>query len=288
MNYFTHKTPGYEQFPAYSAFAQFLDSYLVKRDYLKTSSMIDEKFLCVGTGEDEIAVDKEDFLEMLLSEVEIISKPIIYRVKHVCGKEVAQNTWDLLAGLYVVFQNEKDRNVYLIRFTCTLKLAVDGFRILSLHMSEPSNVTETKAFEALKHSDSLVAANKVRTQQVAFDLMLKTMPGGIVIGYAEEGFPLYYVNKQYLDLIGYSSYEEYYEAANGSGVYHIHPDDVEMVNHEIKQSYSLDKQYAFKYRIRHKDGHYISVYDIGKKIITPDHKEGIICVLYEMQENFNI
>lgn len=288
MNYFTHKTSGYEQLPAYSAFAQFLDSYLVKRDYLKTSSMIDEKFFCIGTGEDEIAVDKEDFLEMLLSEVEIVSKPIIYRVKHVCGKEVALNTWNILAGLYVVFQNEKDRNVYLIRFTCTLKLAVDGFRILSLHMSEPSNITETKAFEALKHSDSLVATSEMKTEQLAFDTMMKTMPGGIVIGYATEGFPLYYVNKQYLDLLGYSSYEEYCEDANGSGIYHIHPDDVDIVNQGIKQSYDTDKEYILKYRIRHKDGHYIPVYDIGKKIITPDHKEGIICVLYEMPENFNL
>ena len=123
------------------------------------------------------------------------------------------------------------------------------------------------------------------TESVAFDIMMKAMPGCIVCGYAQEGFPLYFTNDLYLKLLGYSSYEEYHEDADGCGIAHIHPDDVDMVNKEIMQSYSTDTQYGIEYRIRHKDGHYIPVYDIGKKMITPDNKEVIICVLYDMTEN---
>ena len=111
------------------------------------------------------------------------------------------------------------------------------------------------------------------------------MPGGIIIGYAEEGYPLYFTNNQYLELLGYSSYEEYYKAADGLGTSHIHPDDIDTVNKEIMQSYGTDTQYGIEYRIRHKDGHYIPVYDIGKKMVTPDNKELIICVLYDMTED---
>ena len=58
-----------------------------------------------------------------------------------------------------------------------------------------------------------------------------------------------------------------------------------MVNSEIMNSYSAELQYGIEYRIRHKDGHYISVYDIGKKMITPDNREFIICVLYDMTKD---
>lgn len=111
------------------------------------------------------------------------------------------------------------------------------------------------------------------------------MPGAIICGYVEEGFPMCFVNNQYLKLLGYSSYIEYYEDAKGLGVSHIHPDDIDMVNKEIMHSYNTDTQYGIEYRIRHKDGHYIYVYDIGKKMITPDNREMIICVLYDMTED---
>ena len=58
-----------------------------------------------------------------------------------------------------------------------------------------------------------------------------------------------------------------------------------MVNRQIEESYSSDTQFGIEYHIRHKDGHYISVYDIGKRMITPDNREIIICVLYDMTEN---
>lgn len=285
MKNFTHETTGYEQFPAYMAFMQFLDSYLVKRDYKNLSVWIDEDFYSIGTGEEEIAVNKEIFLELLLTEIEVISKPIIYKVKQVCGKEIAPNIWNILSELDVVFQNEKDKNVYRIRCTGCFKLFESGFRILSIHMSEPSSVTDTKAFFALKYSNSLIPIDKEKSEQVIFEIVSKSMPGGIICGYAEEGFPIYFVNEQYLSLLGYSSYEEYYADADGKGMTHIHPEDAEMVSKEIMLSYSTEMQYGIEYRIRHKDGHYISVYDIGKKMFTPDNKEVIICVLYDMTEN---
>ena len=107
-------------------------------------------------------------------------------------------------------------------------------------------------------------------------------------GYAEEGFPLYFVNEHYLDMLGYSSYEEYYKDAHGLGMEHVHPDDRNVVNNAAMNSYSMDSQYAVEYRIRHKDGHYIHVYDIGKKMVAPDGRDVIICVLYDITEEVKL
>ena len=131
----------------------------------------------------------------------------------------------------------------------------------------------------------LVTMNPLKTEQIVFDIMSKAMPGGIISGYAKDGFPIQFVNDKYLELLGYSSYEEFYEDAEGMGATHIHPDDRDMVNAEIMNSYDEEVQYGIEYRIRHKDGHYIPVYDIGKKMVTPNNEEVIICVIYDMTKD---
>ncbi|MBQ9141827.1 MAG: diguanylate cyclase [Lachnospiraceae bacterium] len=286
MTGFTHKTPGYEEFPAYLAFKNFFDNFLLERDYEKTLSCVEDDFFSLGPDEDEVITNKDDFLRLLRAELDAISEPIEYIVKSIYGKEITENIWNILAVLEILLPNDRDKKIsYTARFTGCFKLSEKGFVVISTHMSEPGSIRNEKEFLPLKYADNNGKINRAKTEQIIFDIMCKSMPGGIVSGYATDGFPLYFVNNQYLELLGYSSYEEYYEAANGLGISHIHPDDVELVHKETMHSYSTDTQYGVEYRIRHKDGHYIHVYDIGKKMITPDHKEVIICVLYDMTED---
>ena len=286
MNFFSHKITGYENNSGYRAFKQFFDTYMLERDYEKTLSFLDEDFYSVGTGGDEVASSKEEFKELLRMELDVLPEPIEYRIKSIRGKEIAENVWDILAAMEVILPIVgKEKIVYVTRVTGCFKVTENGSVVLSAHISEPSGITEEKEFLPLKYISKNESIDKEKTEQIIFDIMSKSMPGGIISGYAEEGFPLYFVNDRYLELLGYSSYEEYYEAANGLGISHIHPDDVDMVNKETMYSYSMNTQYGIEYRIRHKDGHYINVYDIGRKMITPDNKEVIICVLYDMTED---
>jgi diguanylate cyclase (GGDEF)-like protein/PAS domain S-box-containing protein len=155
-------------------------------------------------------------------------------------------------------------------------------------MTKNNDIIEAQKTQPINNVKNKNLNSKEQTEQTVFEMMCKSMPGAIISGYAEDGYPLYFVNDQYLKLLGYSSFEEYYESANGFGLTHIHPDDVDMVNKETMYSYSTDTQYGIEYRIRHKNGHYIHVYDVGKKMITPDKKEIIICVLYDMTEDAHL
>ncbi len=269
MKKFTNETNGYEQLPVYIALKQLLDSYLVDRDYEKTLSYIEEDIECFGTYEDEVVDGKTEFGKLLKTQLEAVTKPIDYNLVSVCGKEIADNIWNVMAVVEVCIPGEADSKLeYSVRFSGTIKLYENGFGVTTIHLSEPGKEIE-----------------KEKEDQLVFDIISESMPGGIVIGYAEEGYPLYFANGRYVELLGYSSYEEYYEDAAGLGTKHIHPDDLDMVNKQIMESYSTDTQFGIEYRIRHKDGHYISVYDIGKKMIMPDGKEVIICVLYDMTED---
>lgn len=119
----------------------------------------------------------------------------------------------------------------------------------------------------------------------ALDILLKAMPGGIVAGYATDGFPICFTNEKYLDLLGYENYEEYVEDINGYALNSIHPEDRKKVTKIINSSYHADEQYGIEYRIKNKAGKYIHVYDIGKKVTTINNKDVIVCVLIDMTEN---
>ena len=67
-------------------------------------------------------------------------------------------------------------------------------------MSEPSRITEEREFLPLKYMGENILMDTGKTEQIIFEIMSKSMPGGIISGYAKEGFPLYFVNDQYLNL----------------------------------------------------------------------------------------
>lgn len=262
MQQFTHKTSEFEQLPVYAAFKDFLDNYLVNRDFEKTIAVIKDDFYGLGMHENSAVESKEEFGSLLKAELEAMPKAVGYEICSACGREIADNIWNVMAVIAIQDVNRT------IQLTVCIELCKSEYIINSIHLSETGNSIEKKSKD-----------------QLAFEIISESMPGGIVIGYAEEGYPLYFANGRYLELLGYSSYEEYFNEAGGLGIKHIHPDDLDMVNREIMNSYSTDTQFGIEYRIRHKDGHYVSVYDIGKKMIMPDGKEVIICVLYDMTED---
>ena len=269
---FTNQTVGYENQPVYKAFKEFFDGYFLERDYVKILSCMADDFEGIGTVEDKVIEDKVEYVARLQVELSTMTTSVKYEIKSILAKEIVEDVWNVMAVLELEVVSGFEHAVkHFLHTTGCFRMLEDGFLVESLHLS--------KTDEGLK---------KTQNDKMIYEIISNSMPGGVVIGYVEEGYPLCFANERYLELLGYSSYEEYYEAAGGSGMYHIHPDDVDMVNRQIAESYSIDAQFGIEYQIRHKDGHYIHVYDIGKKSITPDNREVIICVLYDMTENEKI
>lgn len=115
----------------------------------------------------------------------------------------------------------------------------------------------------------------------SFELLSRSIPGGILGGYVETGFPLYYVNDRMLAYLGYT-YEEFVADIDGLVMNGIHPDDVEMVSHIAGQAMEQDSEYEVKYRMKKKDGSYIWVNDVGKKIMAVDGRAACISVVRDI------
>ncbi|MCQ4815807.1 hypothetical protein, partial [Cloacibacillus evryensis] len=70
------------------------------------------------------------------------------------------------------------------------------WKIFSIHVAEPSrNQTGSEHYP-----QTLVMEHIARQRQ---KLLNDSVPGGMMGGYIEEGFPFYFINRNMLDYLGY-------------------------------------------------------------------------------------
>ncbi len=104
----------------------------------------------------------------------------------------------------------------------------------------------------------------------------------LIGGYCEEGFPLYYVNDNMVELLGYENKEELISAIDGMVINTIHPDDREQVKRDLGDSYYPGMIYETVYRMPRKDGTWFMTVDKGKVIEAEDGRLAIISICMDM------
>lgn len=97
---------------------------------------------------------------------------------------------------------------------------------------------------------------------------------GIIGCYLEPGLPVYYINQNMLDYLGYE-YGEFEKATGNLIVNCIDPGDWAQMEHIIDTAMKENKEYAVRYRMRKRNGSYIWGSDIGKK---PGMRRGFLSV----------
>ena len=289
MKYFSNQTEGYQSMPVFIMFQAFLQSHFVERNLEKTLPLLDDEIFGSGAGEHEVAVGKEQVAKLLKRELELFPESIPYQLQSFYAKMVTENIWDVFAKLDLYFKDEEGGElIYSAHFSCVFKLLGTEDTLASIHISKAGYRSSVRGTFPLKFATENTGASKAQEEWNAFRMMCQSMPGGIISGYAERGFPIYFVNERFLEMLGYSSYEEYAKEVEDFALNGIHPEDREWVEREIMHSYAVDTQYGIEYRIRKKDGTYLPVYDVGRKIVAPDKRELVVCVLFDMTENRNL
>lgn len=77
---------------------------------------------------------------------------------------------------------------------------------------------------------------------------------GLIGGYCEDRFPLYYANLEMAEMLGYNSIDEFAAAIDGKAANTIHPDDMPQVEKNLGGSYYEGMTYETTYRMPRKDG----------------------------------
>lgn len=127
----------------------------------------------------------------------------------------------------------------------------------------------------------LIIPDKVQ-KEILTDLMIANGTSGLIGGYCEDEFPVYYANEEMALMLGYNAVEELVEAIDGKVINTVHPDDREQVIKDIGGEYYEGLTYETTYRMPRKDGSWFWTVDKGKVIRTEDGKLAIISACYDM------
>ena len=127
----------------------------------------------------------------------------------------------------------------------------------------------------------LIIPDKVQNEMLT-DFMLMGETKGLIGGYCEAEFPVYYANEEMAWMLGYDAVEELIEAIDGKVINTIHPDDREQVIKDIGGKYYDGLTYETTYRMPRKDGSWFWTVDKGKIIRTEEGKLAIISACYDM------
>ena len=127
----------------------------------------------------------------------------------------------------------------------------------------------------------LIISDKVQKEMLT-DFMIMGETRGLIGGYCEDEFPVYYANEEMARMLGYGAVEELVEAINGKVINTIHPDDREQVIKDIGGEYYEGLTYETTYRMPRKDGSWFWTVDKGKVIRTEEGKLAIISACQDM------
>ena len=133
----------------------------------------------------------------------------------------------------------------------------------------------------MKNMKQLIISDKVQ-KELLTDFMLTGETSGLIGGYCEDEFPVYYANEEMALMLGYDTVEELVEAIDGKVIHTIHPDDREQVIKDIGGEYYEGLTYETTYRMPRKDGSWLWTVDKGKVIRTEDEKLAIISACHDM------
>ena len=109
--------------------------------------------------------------------------------------------------------------------------------------------------------------------------------GGMIGGYCEDGFPIYYANDEMAHMLGYTDVDDLISGICGLVANTIYPEDMDRVVKELNHGKFYEGMtYKVTYRMPKKDGTLLWTIDKGKVIRAEDGRLAIISICNDMTE----
>ena len=250
----------------------FCSAWFEERNADKAHFFLAPDEVCfVGTGENEFACSSEEMKEYLIRDVQEIPEPFSFELMLFQEQELDERTRNISIG--ITLKNTKYS--WRLRAFFTLVRIHERWRFRTLWFAEPGNSQRGEEH----YPRALVMENIARQRQ---ELLNDSLPGGMMGGYIEEGFPFYFTNNRMLEHLGYASEAEFVAAIGGMVSNCMHPDDRAMADAEVARQLAENKEYVVEYRMKRRDGSYIWVHDLGREITAENGKPAIMSVCIDI------
>ena len=253
---------------------EFCRSWFEERDASGALIYILDDVDFVGTGEREYACGKEELDRYIRQDIEQMPEPFDCRLTIRRDQEIAERVNNLSIEMTLT----NSLYSWSLRATFTLVQNEGGnWMIKSFHVAEPG--TSQQGDE--HYPETLVLEN---IRQLRQELINDSLAGGMMGGYIEEGFPFYFINDPMLKYLGYDDEDDFVTDIDGMISNCMHPDDRGMVDREVAAQLEDKEEYVVEYRIKKKDGSYLWVHDLGRKMRAEDGRAAITSVCVDITE----
>ena len=259
----------------------FFTAYFNERDYKAAADFLREDIRWIGLGAVCNARDRSEAVKFLQAEIAALPYAVFFEYENVQSMMLSETAAVFLCDLLLKKNKDGADSDISIRVMAACNCCDSVWKIAALHVSQANMGPETGDFFPAALSMEKVAEVESSINRQMLGLLNRSIPGGILGGYVTPGFPLYYVNERMLTYLGYT-YEEFVTDTKGLVMNGIHPDDLERVEQIASRAMEQDSEYEVRYRMKKKDGSYIWVSDIGKKVLDVNGKAACISVIRDI------
>lgn len=250
---------------------EFCRLLFCQRDAEALGAYLSERAVFLGTEENERANGKAEVLEYFREDCREEPEPFQLEITDTRVQEFEGETFAVFVEIKIINQ------YYSWRLRASMFIGAENgtLCICQLHVSESSD----KQLQGEHYPRTLVMEN---LRQQREELLNDAVLGGMMGGYIEPGFPFYFINKWMTNYLGYDSQEDFVQDNKGLISNCMHPDDRAHVDRKVEEDLAAGNQYAVEYRMRKKNGEYIWVHDIGRRVIAENGKPAIISVCVDV------
>ena len=275
------------RFPFRGRRPPFFDAYLHLRDLDKTLECLADDIRWIGTGDFERAGKGFcDCRELLIEEFKATPGSFDVKLRNLYSVEAGKACYT--DGDMSVVNPSSGKGVN-VRISAMCGEVPDGRCLIQgIHASLPSGEQPDGEFFP---TSFLGEGNELSSQsrRSAFQLLKNSIPGGLIGGYIEKGFPLYFINRnQLLGYLGYSSYEDFVEDTGGmveNGT--CHPGDRDRVNTLVNESMTVTDSYEVSYRMLQAGRVLRPVLDRGLRNISEDGRPVIVSIIIDITRSMS-
>lgn len=250
----------------------FCQAWFERRDVEETATFLSTDISFVGTGRGELAWGKDEMTKYLCQDIKEIPEPFVCEIDFVHEQMIS----DDICNLALEMSLNNSLYVWHLRgFFILVRKDCEGWLVKSLNFSEPG----ISQRENEHYPQALVVESIARQRQ---ELLNDSLLGGMMGGYIEEGFPFYFVNHQMLEYLGYDDEEDFVSDIGGKISNCMHPDDRELVDESVAVQLEEKGEYVVEYRMKKKNGSYIWIHDLGRRVTAEDGRPAIVSVCLDI------
>lgn len=225
----------------------------------------------VGTGKNEFARGREEMQHYIRQDIQEMPEFFQMELKLIHQHKLTEQLYNFATELVL----KNSLYTWWVRGFFTMAFQERGWVVQSLHFAEPSENQR----EGEHYPKTLIMENLIQQRQRLLD---DSLPGGMMGGYLEPGLPYYFVNRRMLEYLGYAHEEEFISDIDGRIMNCVHPDEREMVEKQIWACLEQEEEYVVEYRMKKKDGAYIWVHDLGRRVIAENGQPALIAAIKDI------